>query len=64
MPSCWYVLLRFFLRVDRTLVRLREARVFCDLRQPTRLVRQLKHSEAPLTALSGGAAPGKGVSCV
>lgn len=33
MPNCLYVLLRFLLRVDRTLVRLRDARVFCDLRQ-------------------------------
>jgi TIP41-like family len=33
MPNCWYVLLRFFLRVDRLFVRLREARLFCDLRQ-------------------------------
>ena len=103
MPNCWYVLLRFFLRVDRMFVRLREARLFCDLRQviacrhppphlhragrctsvlhvhlkaagrghhraylmflqPTRLVRELKHSEAALTALSGGSARGRGVS--
>ncbi len=34
MPGCWYVLLRFFLRVDSTLVRLRETRLFCDLRDP------------------------------
>lgn len=95
MPNCWYVLVRFFLRVDRMFVRLREARLFCDLRQvrrlcllhqsgmtvmtlscvqatsaspcmcfglqPKRLVRELKHSEVPLAALSGGA-PGKGVS--
>ena len=34
MPGCWYVLLRFFLRVDSTLVRLRETRLFCDLKEP------------------------------
>ena len=33
MPACWYVLMRFFLRVDGTLVRLRDVRLFCDLRQ-------------------------------
>ena len=33
MPNCWYLLVRFFLRVDRMFVRLREARLFCDLRQ-------------------------------
>ena len=29
MPRCWLVLLRFWLRVDGTLVRLRETRLFC-----------------------------------
>ncbi len=29
MPKCWYVLLRFFLRVDGVMVRLRETRLFC-----------------------------------
>lgn len=29
MPKCWLVLLRFFLRVDGCLVRLRETRLFC-----------------------------------
>jgi hypothetical protein len=29
MPRAWLVLLRFFLRVDGSLVRLRETRVFC-----------------------------------
>jgi len=32
MPHCWYVLLRFWLRVDNHLVRLRETRIFCPLR--------------------------------
>ena len=36
MPNCWYLLVRFFLRVDRMFVRLREARLFCDLRQVQR----------------------------
>ncbi len=30
MPKCWYVLLRFFLRVDGVMVRLRETRLFCN----------------------------------
>jgi type 2A phosphatase activator TIP41 len=29
MPRCWLVLLRFWLRVDGCLVRLREVRHFC-----------------------------------
>ena len=63
MPNCWYVLMRYFLRVDGTLVRLREARVFCDLRRPSgKVVREVKHMEASLAELSGNAAPGRGVS--
>jgi type 2A phosphatase activator TIP41 len=33
MPRCWFVLLRFFMRVDSVMVRLREVRVFCQLDQ-------------------------------
>ena len=33
MPSCWYVLQRFFLRVDSHLVRIHDLRILCDLRQ-------------------------------
>lgn len=36
MPRCWYVLLRFWLRVDHVLVRLREARLFCQFDTPER----------------------------
>ena len=31
MPKCWFVLLRFWLRVDGVRMRLRETRFFCDL---------------------------------
>lgn len=31
MPRCWFVLLRFWLRVDGCMVRLRETRLFCKL---------------------------------
>jgi len=31
MPKCWYVLLRFWLRVDGVCLRLRETRFFCDI---------------------------------
>ena len=34
MPRCWYVLLRFWLRVDHVMVRLREARLFCQFDPP------------------------------
>ena len=32
MPKCWFVLLRFWLRVDRVLIRLYETRYLCDFR--------------------------------
>lgn len=31
MPRCWLVLLRFYLRVDKVAVRLRETRYFCQV---------------------------------
>lgn len=31
MPRCWYVLLRFWLRIDHVLLRVRETRIFCEL---------------------------------
>ena len=33
MPRCWFVLLRFWLRVDHVLVRLYETRYLCDFRR-------------------------------
>ena len=32
MPACWFVLLRFWMRVDGALLRLRDTRVFCRLK--------------------------------
>lgn len=32
MPTCWFALLRFWLRVDNVIMRLRETRVFCAFR--------------------------------
>mmetsp|Transcript_181 Transcript_181/g.524 ORF Transcript_181/g.524 Transcript_181/m.524 type:complete len:311 (-) Transcript_181:171-1103(-) len=62
MPGCWYALLRFFLRVDGTLVRMREARLFCDLKEPNKVVREVKHSESTLAQLSGNAPADRGVA--
>ena len=36
MPKCWYVLRRFWLRVDKVMVRLRETRLFCQFDTPER----------------------------
>lgn len=38
MPRCWFVLLRFWLRVDHVLVRLYETRYLCDFRCAARVV--------------------------
>jgi len=38
MPKCWYVLLRFWLRVDGVLIRLYETRFFCDVSAPDAVV--------------------------
>ena len=63
MPGCWLVLLRFWLRVDGVLVRLRETRYFCDLvRNPNTVLREVKHSEGTFGELSAHGAPAEGVS--
>ncbi|KAJ3669825.1 hypothetical protein LUZ60_010149 [Juncus effusus] len=33
MPSCWFLLLRFWLRVDGVLMRLRDTRVYCSFNE-------------------------------
>eukprot|EP00898_Chlorokybus_atmophyticus_P004833 jgi/Chlat1/5350/Chrsp35S05280 len=35
MPKCWFVLLRYWLRIDGTLMRLRDTRVFCSTKNPS-----------------------------
>lgn len=37
MPRCWFVLMRFWMRVDSVLIRLRETRHFCRLHPPPTL---------------------------
>jgi type 2A phosphatase activator TIP41 len=45
MPKCWYVLLRFWLRVDGVLIRLIETRVFCDVRDASGAPRVLRETQ-------------------
>ena len=42
MPKCWFVLLRFWLRVDGVAVRLREARLFCRFDRLGVVVREVR----------------------
>ncbi|GMH36067.1 hypothetical protein BSKO_03935 [Bryopsis sp. KO-2023] len=65
MPKCWFVLLRFWLRVDGSLVRLREARVFCRFDGAGSggvVLRELRHSEGTFQELTAGGAPPEGPS--
>ncbi|KAL4434081.1 hypothetical protein ABPG75_000522 [Micractinium tetrahymenae] len=64
MPRCWYVLLRFWLRVDHVLVRLRETRVFCQFDSPpppaARVLREVRHHEGTFADLRAAGAPAEG----
>ncbi|KAI4342332.1 hypothetical protein MLD38_026970 [Melastoma candidum] len=54
MPSCWFLLLRFWLRVDGVLIRLRDTRMYCrfeDISRPT-ILRESCWREATFQALS------------
>lgn len=67
MPRCWYVLLRFFLRVDGVLVKLRETRIFCPFtndRTVGPIIRELKYSEGTFEELSKAGAPTDRVGCI
>jgi len=44
MPSCWFVLLRFFLRIDKQLVKIRDTRYFCEFPNNV-VVREMRHQE-------------------
>lgn len=62
MPKCWLVLVRFWLRVDGVLVRLREARLFCRYDSPEhahQIVREVKHFEGTFKELRAAGAPGE-----
>lgn len=49
MPRCWYALLRFWLRVDGVLVRLRTTRVFCAFKDaPDVVLREVRWTGSTL----------------
>ncbi|KAJ3706013.1 hypothetical protein LUZ61_009718 [Rhynchospora tenuis] len=60
MPSCWFLLLRFWLRVDGVLMRLRDTRVYCAFDEnggePV-IIREINWRESPISALSAKADP-------
>ncbi|KAL4856069.1 TIP41-like protein [Chlorella vulgaris] len=64
MPRCWYVLLRFWLRVDHVMVRLRETRLFCqfdsELTSAPTVLREVRHHEGTFADLRKAGAPAEG----
>ena len=66
MPKCWFVLLRFWLRVDRVLVRLYETRLLGSLHRAAGaplVTRELRRSEGTFEQLRSAGAPPAGVRC-
>ncbi len=64
MPKCWFVLLRFWLRVDRVLVRLYETRLMGSFNWATGaplVSREMRHSEGTFEQLRSTGAPPAGV---
>nr|QPZ44572.1 Tip41-like protein [Hemerocallis fulva] len=65
MPSCWFLLLRFWLRVDGALMRLRDTRVYCsftdDNAKPV-ILRQICWREATMQSLAAKGLPSDSAS--
>lgn len=57
MPKCWLVLVRYWLRVDGMLVKLRDTRLFCAFSQPGRVLREVRWCEGSYEELRRGGAP-------
>ena len=65
MPTCWFVLLRFWLRVDRVLVRLYETRLMGSFQRAPGaplVSREIRQSEGTFQQLRSAGAPPAGVS--
>eukprot|EP00850_Spirogloea_muscicola_P003609 SM000014S00397 [mRNA] locus=s14:1148346:1151401:+ [translate_table: standard] len=56
MPRCWFVLLRYWLRVDGALMRLRDARLFCPFSENPvevpKVLREWSHREETFESLA------------
>ncbi|KAK9836493.1 hypothetical protein WJX74_001648 [Apatococcus lobatus] len=63
MPKCWFALLRFWLRIDHTLVRLRETRYFCNTSLPDEeacIIRETTYRDGTFEELGAAGAPPEG----
>ena len=52
MPRCWFILMRFWMRVDGVLLRLRETRLFCRMTPPPTLPPGLSEEKRAALAAS------------
>ena len=57
MPRCWFVLLRFWLRVDGVLVRLYEARWMAEFGRAPCVRREIRRCEGTFAELAAAGAP-------
>lgn len=59
MPSCWFLLLRFWLRVDGVLMRLRDTRVVCNFSENSKpvILRDISWRESTFKALASKGFP-------
>ncbi|GLI63536.1 hypothetical protein VaNZ11_006524 [Volvox africanus] len=64
MPRCWLVLLRLWIRVDGSLVRLRETRLFCRHDKRLEVLQEVKHCEGTFAELRARGAPDEGPSYI
>ncbi|KAJ0821501.1 putative TIP41-like protein [Helianthus annuus] len=64
MPSYWFLLLRFWLRVDGVLMRLRDTRVVCNFNENTKpvILRDVSWREATFKALASKGYPSDSAS--
>lgn len=63
MPRCWFVLLRFWLRVDGCMVRMRETRLFCrhhsDPGRPQEVLKEVKFCEGSFEEIRKAGGPSR-----
>ncbi|KAJ9537961.1 hypothetical protein OSB04_030694 [Centaurea solstitialis] len=64
MPSCWFLLLRFWLRVDGMLMRLRDTRILCNFSENTKpvILREICWRESTFKALASKGYPSDSAS--
>lgn len=64
MPSCWFLLLRFWLRVDGVLMRLRDTRVVCTFSEDAKpvILRDISWRETTFKALASKGYPSDSAS--